>query len=175
MILNFILIQINWFICVLGAARGMEWIGVLSVSLTAGLHLIMFDHKRFELTFFLIAMILGWFIDAMLMNAGAIMVHTVPMSPWGFVPFMIALWVNFSMSFSGCMNWIKNRYFTGIILGFVGGPLAYFSGARLGGISIGSDLSMSLFLIGVLWAFAMGFLIASYSFLERFQKVRVYS
>jgi hypothetical protein len=30
---NFIAFQVCWFACVLGAAKGMEWIGPLSVAL----------------------------------------------------------------------------------------------------------------------------------------------
>jgi hypothetical protein len=36
-VINFVLIQAAWFACVLGAARGMPWLGVFATVFDCGL------------------------------------------------------------------------------------------------------------------------------------------
>ena len=45
---------------------------------------------------------------------------------------MICLWLNFAATLNVSMAWLRGRYILAAAFGAVGGPLAYYSGARLG-------------------------------------------
>jgi hypothetical protein len=51
-----------------------------------------------------------------------------PLSP----PWMICLWLNFAATLNVSMAWLRGRYLVAAVFGAIGGPLAYYSGARLG-------------------------------------------
>ena len=45
------------------------------------------------------------------------------------------MWMNFALTLNHAMAWLKGRPVVGLILGAIGGPLAYFAGAKLGAAS----------------------------------------
>jgi len=45
---------------------------------------------------------------------------------------MVCLWLNFAATLNVSMAWLSGRYLLAAAFGAIGGPLAYYSGARLG-------------------------------------------
>jgi hypothetical protein len=153
-IVNFIFFQAAWFAAVLGAAHGMPWLGVLAVPIALALHLALSPDWRPELLLALTAAVTGFIFDSVLIAAGFF-------SPLPYVfpaPFsslwMVMLWVNLATTMNVSMGWLRGRYALAAFFGAIGGPLAYYSGAKLGAMTRLPDAG-GLVGIGISWAIAM--------------------
>jgi len=131
-VINVALFQAAWFAAVLGAARGMLWLGPLSMIPTLAIHLAFQENRRGELKLLLVAGLLGFLFDTAFVAGGVFSplrhLFPRPFSP----PWMICLWLNFAATLNVSMVWLRGRYLLAAAFGAVGGPLAYYSGARLG-------------------------------------------
>jgi hypothetical protein len=129
---NVVLFQAAWFAAVLGAARGMFWLGPLAMLPVLAIHLALQDNRLGELKLLLAAGLLGFVYDTSLVSAGVFtpLTHLFPrpFSP----PWMICLWLNFAATLNVSMSWLRGRYLLAALFGAVGGPLAYYGGAKLG-------------------------------------------
>lgn len=131
---NFILFQAAWFACVLGAAKGWFWLGPVSVLVFAALTVALSDRRGAEVKLYASAAALGFLFDTGMTAAGFFfpLPHLLPppFSP----PWLIALWLNLAAVMNVSLAWLKGRYLPAAAFGAVGGPLAYYGGAKLGGV-----------------------------------------
>jgi hypothetical protein len=131
---NFILFQAAWFACVVGAARGWFWLGPVSVLVFAAITIALSDRRSAELKLYASAAALGFFFDTGMTGAGFFfpLPHLLPppFSP----PWLIALWLNLAAVMNVSLAWLKGRYLLAAAFGAIGGPLAYYGGAKLGGV-----------------------------------------
>ena len=163
---NFIAFQAAWFAAVLGAAHGMPWLGVLAVPIALALHLALSPDWRPELLLALAAAATGFVFDSLLIAAG--MFSPVPYilpSPFSSL-WMVMLWVNLATTMNVSMGWLRGRYVLGLVFGAIGGPLAYYSGAKLGAMTRLPD-PRGLLGTGIAWAIALPLLLVVN---ERLQK-----
>lgn len=129
---NVALFQAAWFAAVLGTARGMFWLGPVAMIPTLAIHLVLQENRRDEVKLLLAAGLLGFVFDTTFVAGGVftplqhLFLH--PFSP----PWMICLWLNFAATLNVSMAWLRGRYLLAVIFGAIGGPLAYYSGAKLG-------------------------------------------
>lgn len=131
-LLNAALFQAAWFAAVLGAARGVLWLGPLMLLPVLGIHLALAKDRAGEVKLLAAAGILGFLFDTSLVAGGVFLpvpdLFPRPLSPlW-----MISLWVNFAATLNVSMAWLRGRYLVAALFGALGGPLAYYSGAKLG-------------------------------------------
>jgi hypothetical protein len=167
--INVAAFQIGWFAAVLGAAQGRPWLGVVVISAVLTLHLSVSSNWRPELVLSLCAALLGFVFDTTLIAVGAIS----PI-PYGFPEplsslWMVMLWVNLATTLNVSMRWLVGRYFLAASLGGVGGPMAYYSGAKLGAMTRMPDPG-NLLCIGIAWAIALPLLCGAASMInERFR------
>lgn len=131
-VINVVLFQAAWFAAVLGAARGILWLGPLSMIPVLALHLTLQENRLGEAKLLLAAGLLGFLFDTTFVAVGVFtpLQHLFPrpLSP----PWMICLWLNFAATLNVSLAWLRGRYILSAAFGAVGGPLAYYSGARLG-------------------------------------------
>ena len=167
-IINVIAFQSTWFAAVLGAANGMPWLGVVAVALALGLHLALSPDWQPELLLALAAAVAGFVFDSILIAAGAFSpvpyLFTAPYSSlW-----MVMLWVNLATTLNVSMAWLRGRYGLAALSGSIGGPMAYYSGAKLNAMTRLPDPS-GLLGIGIAWAIALPLLYGAAKMLkERF-------
>jgi hypothetical protein len=157
-VINFIVFQAAWFATVLGAAHGMPWLGVAAVPLALALHLALSPDWRPELLLAISAAGTGFIFDSALVAAGSFS----PI-PYGFPKplsslWMVMLWVNLATTINVSMGWLRGRYALGTVLGAIGGPMAYYSGAKLGAMTRLPDPG-DLIGIGMAWAIAFPLLL----------------
>ena len=68
-IINFILFQIGWFACVVGAAKQMPWLGVMVVLAIVIWHLSQAKQPKLEVYLLILTLIIGAIYDqTMLQN-----------------------------------------------------------------------------------------------------------
>ena len=150
-ILNFIGFQIGWFSCAIGAGKGLQWFGPVVVLILITLHLIFSENHKVEIFLIVVSGIGGTIIDSILSSAGAFNFPGNPIAPVC-PPFMIALWLNFATVLNYSLAWLKKRLIPAAVLGFFGGPLAYYTGTQFGAITLTENATLSLGVIGVEWA-----------------------
>lgn len=149
---NVLLFQAAWFAAVLGAARGMFWLGPVAMIPTLAVHLALQENRRGEMKLLLAAGLLGLTLDTVFVASGVFtpLQHLLPrpFSP----PWMICLWLNFAATLNVSMVWLRGRYLLAAIFGAIGGPLAYYSGAKLGATeALPTMIGMLLLAVG--WGF----------------------
>jgi len=135
LVANFVLFQIGWFACVLGGAHAMPWLGPAIVLPIIAWHLARATRPDRELTLILIAGAIGAAFDSALVAAGWVRYASGTLAD-GTAPYwMVALWMLFATTLNVSLRWLRTRPLAGATLGAVGGPLAYWGGARLGGVA----------------------------------------
>lgn len=154
-IVNFLLFQLAWFACVLGAANAMPYVGVLVTILVVGWHLFKAHKPKSEATLILIAMAIGATFDQLMVSTqlvdyvnhgwgnSMLNAHLVPI--W-----IIALWAGFTTSLNVSLKWMRHKTIIAILFGAIGGPLAYFAAQKLGAVTLVSVNSYVALAIG--WA-----------------------
>ena len=164
-LVNFIAFQLGWFAAVLGAGRGVPWLGVVVISMVLLLNMILSEDWRQELVVALAAAVMGFAFDTAMISTGVF--APVPfLLPRPFSPlWMIMLWVNQATTLNSCMAWLRGRYLLGAIFGAIGGPLAYLGGAKLGAATLPS--TNGLVILGIAWACAFPALLAVAEFVRR--------
>ena len=68
LVVNFILFQIGWFACVIGAAKQMPWLGVATVLAIVIWHLTQAKQAKKELQLLIIALVIGGTFDQIMLN-----------------------------------------------------------------------------------------------------------
>jgi len=149
--LNLLLFQVAWFAAVLGAAGGMAWLGPLALVPVLGVHLALQEDRRGEVTLILAAAAIGFLFDTLMVATGAFTpVQSLlprPFSP----PWMVGLWMNFAATLNVSLSWLLGRYRLAAMFGGIGGPLAYYSGAKLGATETLPSLT-GMVILAVGWA-----------------------
>jgi len=158
---NFILFQIGWLLCVQPAAHGNLWLGPLAALGLAGMHVACARsgaRKRYAVWLVAVAT-LGWSMDSGLKALG---VTSYPTSPGALAPVWIwSLWLLFATTAHHSLRWLQGRTLLAIALGFVGGPLAYWSGVRLGATGFAHAPAYSLGFLGLEYALVTPLVLAS--------------
>lgn len=156
---NFFLFQVGWFAAVLGAAQELFWLGPAVILVVALIHLGQAAERGRETLLLLITALVGILFDSTLVALKAFSpirdAMPSPLSPlW-----MVALWVNFATTFTRSLAWLRNRYLLAGLFGALGGPAAYYGGAKLGAMT---ELpgSTGLFILAIAWGMAVPLLFA---------------
>jgi hypothetical protein len=156
---DFLLFQVGWFASVLGAAQGAPWLGPLFTVTWMSFHLkCVGDRKGAELRLLAAAGLLGWVSDSILLSTGWI--DFPPETRFGLWSplWMVVLWINLAATLRGVMSWLRERYLLAAFLGSIAGPLAYWSGSRLGAMELLS-FKTALLAIAVEWCLGMPLLL----------------
>ncbi len=134
MLSNVILFQLGWFACVLGAAHGFAWAGALAAMLIVAWHVARAHSPRRELALAACAALLGVAFESLLAQTGWVRFGS-GMLIEGTAPYwMVALWGLFATTLNVSLRGLRARPWLGAMLGAIGGPLAYYAGARLGAL-----------------------------------------
>lgn len=146
---NLVAFNVAWFACVLGSVRGLTWLGPAVALAVVIIHLSSIKHRSAEFVVILGLTLIGVILDTVLMNFGILRFasggHLIPL--W-----FAALWPSFATLLNVSLKWLQGRWFLAIAFGLIGGPLAYYSGARLGALSLHPNLPLAVIVIGVEWA-----------------------
>ncbi|UCH53252.1 MAG: DUF2878 domain-containing protein [Pseudomonadota bacterium] len=148
---NIIAFQLGWLACVLGAAWGWPWAGAAIALAIIGWHLTRTVQPRRELTLILAAAAIGALWDSLLPALGWIEFPNGMLIERTAPYWMVALWMLFATTLNVSLAWLKPRLLVGALFGAVGGPLAYFGGAKLGGL-VFNDQTAALTTLAIGWA-----------------------
>ena len=152
-LINFLLYQVAWFGCVMGAAAGQPMVGVGLSVLIIGLHLALSSAPMTELRIILLTGIIGGLWETLIVQQDWVRYQG---STWaGFPPlWIVALWPGFATTFNSSLRWLQPRPRLASLLGLVGGPLAWLAGERLGALKLPNS-GLDLMAIGLGWSVLM--------------------
>jgi len=150
-LLNVILYQAVWFLCVFKENQG----AVFGLVLLAA-HLYFSPYRAKDMRMMAVLLAVGTLIDGALYLAG-FMTYNVQAMP---IPFWLAVvWLALATLPHHSLRWLKGRLLLASLFGALGGPLAYWAGVKAGAASFTLPLITSLTLLaliwGVLWPFTM--------------------
>jgi hypothetical protein len=134
LLVNFLLYQIGWFAIVVGAGNGHSWLGCCVALLLVGVHFAMVTDRPRHLLLGAAAGVFGVLLDSAQLWIGVFEFPSGSFADWLIPPWIVVLWIQFATILPFCLRWLSGRYLLSAILGFVGGPLAFWGGERLGAV-----------------------------------------
>lgn len=152
MLLNIVLFQLGWFACVLGAANGYAREGAIAAALIVALHIARAPRPKHEAMLALAAALLGLVFESALVWAGWVRVEEG-------IYWLVALWALFATTLNESLRMLQTRPWIAALFGAVGGPLAYYAGARMGALDFVQPAAM-LAALAVGWAAATPLLLS---------------
>jgi hypothetical protein len=158
-LLYLVLCQAGWFICVISAARGAGWVGVLFAAGVVGYHLLKAVRPMREARLVAVVTLVGWTWDSVVAHSG-LLAYPNGILIVGTAPYWMAgLWALFAVQFNVLFVWLRRRWLLAGIVGAVAGPLSFRAGAALGAVRFVNDdeaflvlaLGWSILLPVILW------------------------
>lgn len=153
-LVNLVAFQLGWLACVLGGAHGLPWLGVVAVGLVVAYHLSSAAAPRREALLLLTVGLIGALWDGLLVRLGFLEYPSGMILPWLAPVWIIAMWVGFATTLNLSLGWLRGRWYWAMLFGALGGPLAYWAGMKLGGVSFPDPVAGLAVLAGG-WSFLM--------------------
>ncbi len=150
-LINFVLFQIGWFACVLGAARQMPWLGVATVIAIVIWHLMQARQAKKEVQLLLIALVIGGVFDQIMLNHQLITYQAHGWADYLVPVWILALWAEFVTVLNVSLRWMRGRRLIAVLFGAIGGPLAYMGAEKLGAVTL-NHLPVSYIALSLGWA-----------------------
>lgn len=163
--------QVVWLACALGAAQGDGRLGVVAALVYVVAALAMRGWPRSMLIVIAVSTAAGMVAETALVALGLIRhVATWPLA--GLAPaWIVALWFAFGVTVDSMARILSARpLLVQSLVGFVFGPLAYWAGARLGALTLGTPEAVAIAATGLVWALALPVLIRLYVRLSSFKQ-----
>ena len=142
---NFLWFQIIWLVAVV---YHQQAIALLIASLCV--HFLLTPTRYSDLLNLLAVTALGSCADTFLSFLGILIFP----EPLFFIPlWLVLLWSHFALTLNHGMGWLlKLPFYAQILFAAVFGTLSYYAGAKIGTVSLHSNLLLSLFSLSVAWA-----------------------
>ncbi|NWD83267.1 DUF2878 domain-containing protein [Pseudomonas reactans] len=142
---NAVLFQCGWFACVLGGDSLWLLVGLAALAI----HLLWISSWAEDGRLILGVTLLGTLIDTLLRTVGFFQFS----EPGPLIPlWLIMLWALLATTLRHCLAWSTQPWWRAALLGAVGGPMSYYAGSQLAGVSFGYSLGASLVALALLWA-----------------------
>jgi len=150
--INLVIFQLVWIVTVIGVNLNRVLPGLAVLCFLFIVHAVNSATVKADMILVAIAVTMGLVIDTFFIQAGLL---SFEMNlPWpGIAPFWILiLWVNFALILNNGLRWLQGRYKIAAILGFIGGPLSYLGGVKLGAGELHVAPLTAFVIIGLCWA-----------------------
>lgn len=151
---NVVIVYASWFATVVAAAAGHGWLAAAASFAAVVVNVGLAQQRAIELKLIALAAFTGLIVEAFLMTLGFAN-YAAPGAVPGVPPaWLIVMWMAFATLLNVSFAGLKERLMLAAVLGFFGGALAYYSGAKLGAMQLSEPVSISLSAVGALWAIA---------------------
>lgn len=158
-LINFAAFQFGWFSTVIGAAKGLPWVGPLVIAAVLALHFAQAKRPFQEFSLALLCAAIGTWFDSMLVAVGWVGYSTGQWHSLLAPYWIIAMWMLFATTLNLSLTWLRGRPWLAVAVGALAGPLTYLAGARLGAIEfVNQNAALAALAIG--WAILLPALVA---------------
>ncbi|AZE52924.1 hypothetical protein C4K03_0747 [Pseudomonas synxantha] len=142
---NAVLFQCGWFACVLGGDSLWLLVGLAVLSL----HVLWISTLADDGLLIVKVTVVGTLLDTLLRTLGIFHFS----EPGLLIPFwLMLLWALLATTLRHCLAWSARPWWLASLLGAVGGPLSYYAGSQLAGVSFGYGTATTLIGLAFLWA-----------------------
>ena len=159
---NFIGYQIVGFSAVIGAGQGLWWPGVSAAAVFVLLHFALClqtqAQRAVDLRLMSVALVCGLIMDGGLARSGLAVYAADPLAlPSGGPPlWILSIWAAFALTLRHSMTFLLGHPLLALLLGAIGGPLAYLGAARgWGAIAFAEPRGMAIVALAIGWAIAI--------------------
>jgi len=154
---NLISVNIGWLACILGAARGHHWLGLVVVSILFVIHITAIERHKIRKIFIvaLLTTAIGFLMDTTLIIVGAVEPNRWVMPAPFTTIWDLMIWANFSLTLDVSLRFLQKRPLVAAFLGAICAPGTYYAGDRLGALNFSEPVFRSLLWVGAVWLFAM--------------------
>ena len=154
---NIISVELGWIACIIGAARGYPWLGLLVVPILFVIHIMLIERRKTRKIFIvaLASIVIGFFIDTTLIIFEMLEPNRWLMPAPLTTIWDMMIWANFSLTLDMSLRFLQKRPLSAAFLGAIFAPGTYYAGDRLGALNFSEPVFSGLLWIGVLWFFAM--------------------
>jgi len=154
MLINFVAFQVGWFAAVAGGANDLAWAGTLVALAVVTLHLARVPNPRNEAILIGIVGAAGATWESILVGVGVTAYPSGNIIA-GLAPhWIVAMWMLFATTLNVSMRWMRGRRWLAAILGGIFGPLAFYAGNRMGGVTF-PDFWNAMIVLAVGWGIFM--------------------
>lgn len=151
---SFLLFQIGWLASMFSAASGRPWLGAMNAMLVMVIHVLGARPRESELVLLVIACGAGALSESWLIQSGLLR-YAHEATPQAVAPYWaILIWGLFATLLNTSLRWFRGQWFSQLLTGLLGGPLAYLGGVQCGAIEL-TGSSRSILAISLLWAVAI--------------------
>ncbi len=154
LLINVAAFKLGWLSSVFGGARHVPWLGPAVVLVAVGIHLARARRPGAELMLILSCGLIGAVFDSVLVAAGWVTFPSGMFSDVMAPYWIVTMWMLFGTTINTSMRWMRGRPLLASAFGFVGGPLAYVAGYKIGGIEF-VDQPAAIAMLAVGWAVIM--------------------
>lgn len=151
-LINFIVFQFIWFLCIYGASSDNELPAVVLGATGVAFNLFLGGHCKRDLSLLAKGVLLGICLDTLLIQLDLISFNS---HYWHVISpvWMWVIWAGFLGTVNHSLSWLNNQLALAAILGAVMGPISYWSGVSLGAGRF-VHLEQSLLAISIMWLLA---------------------
>jgi hypothetical protein len=146
--------ELVWFAAVIGAGHGLVWPGVVAAGLFAAWRLAASSCRRIELRLIAVTVALALGLEGLWVTCGLI-AYSAPWPLPNAPAWLIALWVAFALTLVPLFGHLHGRPKLAVLVGAVGGPLAYAAAARAHALQFPTSAWRGLTALSLGWAFAL--------------------
>jgi hypothetical protein len=145
-IINFVMFQLGWAVCVLGGNLAAVAYSVLALLIHH--RYVVKSDAEWRLIIWVTLVGITW--DSLLVFLGLIV---YPDAVWLNLPvWMVCLWILFATTFMHSLSWLSRYRWLCVAVGFTFGPMSYWAGVELSDASFGASPITSMIVIAVGWA-----------------------
>jgi hypothetical protein len=156
---------VAWFSGITLAARGDAWLSSFIVIACVVLQIYwqyQIQHNTRGLGYLIgLVVIFSTLIDSLLIYKGVIIYAENPFAPYVTSPWMIAIWISFTVILYATLSKLFNHLILLGLFSFVGFSLAYTMGVKMGAAFFAYGYKTS-FLIGAIWLILLPFVVYCY-------------
>ena len=154
LLINVAAFKLGWLSSVFGGAQHLPWLGPAVVFVAVALHLARVQRPSSELMLIVSCGLIGAVFDSALVAAGWVTFPSGMFSDLMAPYWIVTMWMLFGTTINMSMRWMRGRPLLASAFGFVGGPLAYVAGHKIGGIEF-VDQPAALAMLAIGWAVIM--------------------
>lgn len=154
LLMNVAAFKLGWISSVVGGAQHLPWLGPVVVFAAVVLHLVRAERPSSEFMLILSCGLIGAVFDSVLVAAGWVTFPSGMFSELMAPYWIVTMWMLFGTTINLSMRFMRGRPLLAAAFGFIGGPLAYLAGHKIGGIQF-VDQPAALAMLAIGWAVMM--------------------
>jgi len=153
---NQLFFQASWPACVVGAAHGLLWPGLLVVGAFALWQLAPARRHPLDLRCITHFFMLGLVLDSLWPAIGLVEYATSWPHPAVAPVWLLLLWISLALAVNHSLSIFKRRWDLFMLLAAVGSPLSYSAGAAFGAVEWTGPTVWVVLCLGPVWALLVG-------------------